>query len=338
MFGVSAVVLLVIASGAPLPPSHPGVPVLSIDPPAPGRGPLLSVASSTRTPATLSQVRRNHKRRPPPPSSSSWRGALPVLGAVSSSAIAAAALCSYLDNGVSRRAAVMGFAAPAVAVLVPRADAATVQFPPPRLKNRYFLMRAGLSPLEAKGIIRTNPVIATQISSNGLSREGRRQVIQALEALKAAGLEDEVVWLWPSINARAYETAEILADGLGVGRARLVPEFSFLDARGLGAYEGQPVARVTEIYAKDSLDANNRPPRYTDGTPNESVADVLVRVAQLLSKTETQYSSINIVFISPDSDNLSIMQAALTGVDIRKHWTLAYQPGEVRLVDLTGIQ
>lgn len=49
----------------------------------------------------------------------------------------------------------------------------------------------------------------------------------------------------------------------------------------------------------------------TDGTPNESVADVLVRMRQLLSVTETQYSGANIVVVSPDSDNLSVLQASL---------------------------
>ena len=34
-----------------------------------------------------------------------------------------------------------------------------------------------------------------------------------------------------------------------------------------------------------------RPPRGTDGTPNESVSDVLVRVRQVMSITETQVSS-----------------------------------------------
>ena len=65
-----------------------------------------------------------------------------------------------------------------------------------------------------------------------------------------------------------------------------------------------------------------RPPPFTDGTPNESVADVLVRVTQLMSILETQYNADSIVIVSPDSDNLSVLQAALTGLDLRKWVTL----------------
>lgn len=60
------------------------------------------------------------------------------------------------------------------------------------------------------------------------------------------------------------------------------------------------------------------PPPIDDGTPNESVADVFVRVTQLMSILETQYSGETIIIVSPDSDNLSILQAGLVGLDLRR--------------------
>lgn len=39
----------------------------------------------------------------------------------------------------------------------------------------------------------------------------------------------------------------------------------------------------------DALDPNYHPPKGYDGTPPESAADVLTRMRQLLSVTETQY-------------------------------------------------
>jgi len=63
----------------------------------------------------------------------------------------------------------------------------------------------------------------------------------------------------------------------------------------------------------------------TDGTPNESVADVLVRVRQVLSICETQYSGETVVLVASDSSVLSVAQAALQGIDLRQHWALAFR-------------
>ena len=51
---------------------------------------------------------------------------------------------------------------------------------------------------------------------------------------------------------------------------------------------------------------------------------------QVMSITETQYSGESVIIISPDSDNLSILQAALLGLDLRQHKEFAFQPGEVK--------
>jgi hypothetical protein len=50
-----------------------------------------------------------------------------------------------------------------------------------------------------------------------------------------------------------------------------------------------------------------------DGTPNESVMDVLARVQQLLSITETQYSGADVAILAPDADVLSVMQVGQAG-------------------------
>jgi broad specificity phosphatase PhoE len=91
------------------------------------------------------------------------------------------------------------------------------------------------------------------------------------------------------------------------------------------------------VYASDSISPDIKPPPISDGTPNESVADVFVRVTQLMSILETQYSGDTVVIVSPDSDNLSILQAGLIGLDLRRHSSLFFQPGEVRPVDPASI-
>lgn len=210
------------------------------------------------------------------------------------------------------------------------------QMPPAKLSNRYYLVRSGESELEKKGIINTNPVAKTSMDS-GLSEEGKEQALKAALELEAMGACQGSCWIWPSITQRAYQAAEIIATVNSIDRSRIVPEYSFLDARGLGAFEGRALKDINEIYASDLISPNMKPPPFTDGTPNESVADVFVRVTQLMSILETQYSSDNIIIVSPDSDNLTILQAGLTGLDLRRHSELSFNHGEVRFVDIRSI-
>lgn len=56
--------------------------------------------------------------------------------------------------------------------------------------------------------------------------------------------------------------------------------------------------------------------------------------AQVLSVTETQYTGADIAFISPDSENLSVLQAAVLGADLRRHQAYSLAPGEARLLRL----
>lgn len=64
---------------------------------------------------------------------------------------------------------------------------------------------------------------------------------------------------------------------------------------------------------------------------------MFVRVTQLMSILETQYSGNTVVIVSPDSDNLSVLQAGMVGLKLTRHMDLAFGPGEVRLVDASSI-
>lgn len=83
---------------------------------------------------------------------------------------------------------------------------------------------------------------------------------------------------------------------------------------------GCPIALfgMVKVYVSDGISPTIKPPPTDDGTPNESVADVFVRVTQLMSILETQYSEDTVIIVSPDSDNLSILQAGLIGLDLRR--------------------
>ncbi|KAL3835189.1 hypothetical protein ACJIZ3_009925 [Penstemon smallii] len=210
------------------------------------------------------------------------------------------------------------------------------QMPPVKLTNRYYLVRAGESEYESLGIINTNPVAKTSVD-NGLSEIGKKQTVRAAFDLKSMGACENSCWIWPSITQRAYQAAEIIASVNGINRSRIVPEYSFLDARGLGAYEGKNLDSISEVYALDSLSPNIKPPPINDGTPNESVQDVFVRVTQLMSILETQYAGDTVIIVSPDSDNLTVLQAGLVGLELKRHSDLAFRPGEVRFVDTSSV-
>jgi uncharacterized membrane protein YjjB (DUF3815 family) len=49
-----------------------------------------------------------------------------------------------------------------------------------------------------------------------------RQTIPSMQTLGICG--EAGCWLWLSITQNSYQTAEILAGVLGVGRSRIVPE------------------------------------------------------------------------------------------------------------------
>ena len=200
------------------------------------------------------------------------------------------------------------------------------------LTNKYYFMRACETASNGKRIVNSNPVNKLSIAMHGLTPNGINQAIHASRVLSKAGLETNA-WIWPSMTISSFETAEILASNLRVRREQIVPEFSFLDARGVGILDGKPAEEVHRtLVENDSKDSDWRPSSAEDGTPNESTEDVFVRVRQLLSKLETQYYGENIILVSPDSDTLSILQAALTGKDLRFHHDFEYAPGELREV------
>ncbi|CAG9465212.1 unnamed protein product [Pedinophyceae sp. YPF-701] len=219
------------------------------------------------------------------------------------------------------------------------AVAALVQFGQGQtLSNSYVLIRAAESEAESEGVTMTSPA---QKNSTllGISPQGRLQLRErTLPALGDLGVcEDGECWIWPSITQNSYQTAEVVARRLNTGRSAIVPEYSFLDARGVGAYENTPVKESkAAIAALDKSSARLKPPPGTDGTPNESAEDVLVRLRQVLSITETQYGGATVILIAPDSDVLSILQSAVLGIDLRAHGTFAMAPGEVRVLRQRG--
>jgi hypothetical protein len=87
------------------------------------------------------------------------------------------------------------------------------------------------------------------------------------------------------------DTTQIVKDQLKVGQNRIIPEFTFMDPRGIGQWDMMSYAQtLPAVVALDEAEAGNqgktgRPPPNEDGTPNETLADQSVRLVQLMSGT-----------------------------------------------------
>lgn len=165
----------------------------------------------------------------------------------------------------------------------PVASASLLELPASKLQNTYWLVRAGESVSEADGRVDTNRA-TKQGTGAGLSELGKRQVAEGALPMAAREACGGGCFVYYGTVRRSEQIAAAIGAAAGLSQSRLIPEFSFLDPRGLGALEGGQLAAVTdEVSAGDASSPLYRPPMGTTGTPNESLGDVLMRVTQLVS-------------------------------------------------------
>jgi broad specificity phosphatase PhoE len=149
------------------------------------------------------------------------------------------------------------------------AFAGMLTFPlPAPLKNNIVLVRSGECFADSKHEVETNPVKKLRLD-NALTFKGRQEAIDAAKRLNE--LDFMPTYIWTSNTERAYETAAIIARETQLGQNRIVPEYSFLDARAMGIYEGKNSEEsVDEIHRKDEeVGVKYKPPPNNDGTPSK---------------------------------------------------------------------
>ena len=80
-----------------------------------------------------------------------------------------------------------------------------------------------------------------------------------------------------SLAAGCIDAANIVGDTLNLGRDRIVPEFTFLDPRGIGKWDMFSYSKTRPaVWALDALEAGpngtgGRPPANQDGTPVRTI-------------------------------------------------------------------
>ncbi|GFH53112.1 hypothetical protein CTEN210_09588 [Chaetoceros tenuissimus] len=200
--------------------------------------------------------------------------------------------------------------------------------------NTYHFFRAGDSLLEEEGIWSTNPLFLTNREA-ALSQKGIEQVEEMCKELRADGVAPTVVRY--SLAAAAIDSSNIIGKELKVGRDRLVPEFNFMDPRAIGQWEYSPLNQTLEaVWALDVLEAGNdgiggRPPSNEDGTPHETLGDQVVRLQNLISVLETQYSGDTVLLVFPDGTGPALLTCLIGGIPLNRVHEFEYRPGEVRL-------
>uniref|UniRef100_A0A7S1BT06 Uncharacterized protein n=1 Tax=Corethron hystrix TaxID=216773 RepID=A0A7S1BT06_9STRA len=233
-------------------------------------------------------------------------------------------------------------AAPWLSVLSPSllpcpALAQLVQFPPRGdFLNIYHFMRAGESVHLSQGIVATNALYLTNREENSLTPRGEAQVREAVQMLKSEAMAPTLVEY--SIAANAMDSANVAAAELLIGRSRMLPEFTNLDPRAIGSWDGLDLeATEAALWALDFDEAGadgsgpgSRPPGNEDGTPHETLIDQVVRLRQLMSLLETYYSGDTILLIFPDGTGPAVLTALIGGLPLNRVHELELRPGEIR--------
>lgn len=136
------------------------------------------------------------------------------------------------------------------------------------------------------------------------------------------------------------DTADLVARTLLLARDRLLPEFTYLDPRGIGLWDGSSYSKTRmAVAAMDNQQAGplglgGRPPANTDGTPNETLADQFIRLRQFFSLQESRTAGENILVIFPDGTGPALASAMIAGLPLNTCHALEFAPGEIRL-DIT---
>ena len=174
----------------------------------------------------------------------------------------------------------------------------------------------------------------TQNRDDALSPTGAEQVVAACQLLKEGTRPPTLVKY--SLAACSIDTANLVGTELQLGRDRLVPEFTFLDPRGIGAWDMSARATTqSAVWAMDADEAGQegrqgRPPPNIDGTPHEVLADQETRLRQVMSILESQYSGDTILLIFPDGTGPALLSAMIAGIPFNRVHELEFGPGEIR--------
>lgn len=155
--------------------------------------------------------------------------------------------------------------------------------------NAFTYMRHGQSDCNVKGTISS-----IDREQSGLTEIGRAQVLASAELLKqaiASGKAKPVTNIYSSDFRRTRETAEMMAEALGLGKDAIVFDERLREINA-GDFDGGSWAERAAYFA-------NIEERITKKVPNgESVADVKLRMSQFLDETFTKHEQAHVLVVT----------------------------------------
>jgi hypothetical protein len=78
------------------------------------------------------------------------------------------------------------------------------------------------------------------------------------------------------------------------------------------------------------ISQGGRPPPTDDGTADETLNEQMIRLRQLMSVMETQFSGDEILLVFGDGTSPALLSALMAGLPLNKVHELNFQPGEIR--------
>ena len=167
-----------------------------------------------------------------------------------------------------------------------------------RSGNRYFVMRHGESENNARSLMSSDP-------HDGfvLTKRGREEVHQMAKTLQS----ERITRIYTSPFARTRETAEIVADELGIPKTSIVSD-DRLQEFDFGDFSGRPFGEYIAYHEAHMQ-------RYADAIPGgESYLDAKKRFGSFLYDVESSQKNENILVIS-HGIAIEVLEAVVEGAD-----------------------
>ncbi|MCL5004345.1 MAG: class I tRNA ligase family protein [Patescibacteria group bacterium] len=168
--------------------------------------------------------------------------------------------------------------------------------------NKYFVMRHGEAEQNVKNILNSK----LEMNHYHLTEKGKKQVLAAAEILRQT--QDKIDFIFSSDLLRAKETAEIINDGLGIGKDKIIFDERIREVN-FGIFDGKTSQEYRSYFSSYKERFEKNPPN------GENFSQLKNRVSEFLYDIDKKYSNKNILIISHEA-SIWCMAAGAIGADV----------------------